>query len=142
MHPKNHRLNMKKLVYALLALSLVAFVGCKKDDDKQKEVTTANLVGTWELYKTYDKEEGWDTEYGSKYGYQWQVTFRADLTGTSVEIDDDGTFEQAFTYNVENGVIKLNYNGYTDRIHVKSLTQNELVTGSGENYAEYFKRVK
>jgi hypothetical protein len=131
---------MKKLIYALLTLTLVAFVGCKKDDAKQLDVTTDNLIGTWEIYKTYDKEDGWDTEYGAKYGYQWQITFRSNGTGTSVEIDEDGTDEQDFTYTVANGTIKLSYGGYTDQIKVKSLTKKELVTGSGDNYAEYFKR--
>ncbi len=133
---------MKKLIYALLTLTLVAFVGCKKDDAKQLDVTTDNLIGTWEIYKTYDKEDGWDTEYGAKYGYQWQITFRSNGTGTSVEIDEDGTYEEDFTYTVANGTIKLSFSGYTEQIKVKSLTQKELVTIDEDGHSQYFKRVK
>ena len=130
----------------MFALSLVAFVGCKKDEDKQKEVTVENLTGTWEIYKTYEDGE-WDTEWGVAYGYQRILKINANGTGTMETIDDEEyRNEISFTYNVASGYVTIT-NSYNDmeRVKVKSLTAKELVleySYGNETAAEYYKRIK
>ncbi|WP_304708087.1 lipocalin family protein [uncultured Rikenella sp.] len=135
---------MKKLVYAMLALSLVAFVGCKKDKDKQKEVTVENLVGTWEIYKTYDDGE-WDTEWGVAVGYQSILKINANGTGTMETIEEEYRNTTSFTYKMaSSGTITITTSyGDTRQVKVKSLTDKELVleySEYGATYAEYYKR--
>ncbi|MDE5945206.1 MAG: lipocalin family protein [Rikenella sp.] len=138
---------MKKLIYALLAFSLVTFVGCKKDDDKNEEkkaTTVSNLVGSWEQYKVYDDEDGWDTEYGAAYGLQVTWTFNTNGRGTFVVIDDGIRENYPFEYEVKSGYLYVNYDdGDTDRMKIKSLTQTELVLDWGaDDGVYYYKRTR
>ena len=146
--PKNQSF-MKKLVYAMLALSLVAFVGCKKDKDKQKEVTVDNLVGTWEVYKSYYADEDgseWDDEWGAAVQYQKLLTINANGTGVMEHIDDVNKYTISFTYKIEPGYVTITDSyGDTERWTVKSLTDKGLVleySNGNETEAKYYKRIK
>ena len=146
--PKNQSF-MKKLVYAMLALSLVAFVGCKKDKDKQKEVTVDNLVGTWEVYKSYYADEDgseWDDEWGAAAGYQSFLIIKANGTGVMEDIDEGYKSTTSFTYKIEPGYVTITDSyGDTERWTVKSLTDKGLVLESvygNETLAIYYERIK
>ncbi|MDE6499833.1 MAG: lipocalin family protein [Rikenella sp.] len=138
---------MKKLIYALLAFSLVTFVGCKKDD-KQVEVNAANVEGTWEYTGYFDGElNKWEPV---EKGYSLKMIFKAGGIGSLVETDDEGSYDESFTYKVENGRLKItDTDGYTESQQIKSLTKTELIliseeyTGDdGKKYqdTEHFKR--
>ncbi len=134
----------------MLALSLVAFVGCKKDKDKQKEVTVDNLVGTWEVYKSYYADEDgseWDDEWGAATGYQSFLIIKANGTGVMEDIDEGYKSTTSFTYKIEPGYVTITDSyGNTEKAKVKSLTAKELVLeysyGGNETEAEYYKRIK
>lgn len=129
----------------MLALSLVAFVGCKKDKDKQKEITVENLTGTWEIYKTYEDGE-WDNEWGSAHGYQRVLKINANGTGTVEIIEEEYRHESSFTYKLASGYVTITDSyGDTEQVKIKSLTDKELVleySYGGETAAEYYKRIK
>lgn len=129
----------------MLALSLVAFVGCKKDKDKQKEVTVDNLVGTWEVYKSYYADEDgseWDDEWGAAVQYQEFLTINANGTGTGKSIIEGDVHSTSFTYKIESGYVII---GNMAKAKVKSLTDKELVleySNGNETEAKYYKRIK
>lgn len=133
----------------MLALSLVAFVGCKKDKDKQKEVTVDNLVGTWEVYKSYYADEDgseWDDEWGAAVQYQEFLTINANGTGTGKSIIEGDVHSTPFTYKIESGYVTTTDSyGNTEKAKVKSLTAKELVleySNGSEPEAKYYKRIK
>ena len=129
-------------------------VSCSKKEDTVN-VSKGNLVGTWEVYKEIDKEDGEmdvDDEWGSNYGLIWAFEFRSDNTGVETWKDHyDGTWytdEYYFTYTLNGNTLRIKYYDedeyYYENYTIEKLTSNQLVlTWKDGGYSEtyYLKRI-
>lgn len=149
---------MKKVIYVLVAVATLAFVGCSKDDDATP--TPENIAGSWEVYKAYWEEEF--EEEGEKVSEKyWEhydageeiYTFEANgIFSLSMGSDWYGN-NHAGTYTINGKTLTLVYSPSADigtKIYtIKSLLANELVLiekDEGDDYKAYgeiyLKRIK
>lgn len=118
------RRTFKLMAVALVALTMVALTGCKKDENKDKDNTpesqfTGNLVGQW-LMKSCD---GYASAPSHFFFYADGQEFRADLY-----VEDEKTIELAiftqYTYDKDSHTIKC---GFLNDQTVTKLTDKEMV---------------
>ena len=143
---------MKRLFILLCGMAMLAGAGCSKSDDNSNPsngnggnggnedgdtptITVSQLIGTWEATKLYDGEFGiWFEEYGEQFGYVETLSFRADGTGLfRTEETGSNTWEEAFTYTVENNIITTRpTDGNENTLYrVEKLTDSEMVLAIG-----------
>lgn len=159
---------MKRLFTLFCGIAMLAGAGCSKSNDNSNPnnggnggnedgdtptITVSQLIGTWEATKLYDGEFGiWFEEYGEQFGYVETLSFRADGTGLlRTEETGANTWEEAFSYTVENNVITTRpTNGNENTVYrVEKLTDSEMVLAidyEGENGKPctdkiYYKRI-
>lgn len=131
---------MKKLFYFLFAAALcVGFVGCSDDDDKDKKGSKSNIVGTWENYKDYEEDYGYDYWEEGEY----VVRFKSDGTGFWLE---DGYADEYFEWELDGMTLYItySYDGETEVevIKIKTLEKDEMVFSyDGGEYLEYYRRI-
>lgn len=87
---------MKKLL--CIAVLVMAFLSCEKDDDnqvqvQQEEMAPAKVLGTWEMYRDENLESIIDQWTGTEWTYvdQWFQNTRED-SEIILEFKEDGTF--------------------------------------------------
>ena len=143
---------MKRILLFLCCAAALSWSGCTKDGD-DNTVDLTQLVGTWEVTKLYDGEFGiWFEEYGVQFGYVETLLFRDNGTGMfQTEETGANTWEEAFSYTVENNVITTKpANGNESSVYrVEKLTDSEMVLAidyEGENGKPctdkiYYKRI-
>ena len=159
---------MKRLFTLFCGIAMLAGAGCSKSNDNSNPnnggnggnedgdtptITVSQLIGTWEATKLYDGEFGiWFEEYGEQFGYVETLSFRTDGTGLlRTEETGANTWEEAFSYTVENNVITTRpTNGNENTVYrVEKLTDSEMVLAidyEGENGKPctdkiYYKRI-
>lgn len=94
---------MKKLLFLLAAVSLVALGSCKKDDDGD------SLAGTsWKVSGT----ETWD---GGSYTWSTTVSFTSASTGIIAYVDSDvvDNYTENFTYTYTPPTVTATIDGET-----------------------------
>ena len=159
---------MKRLFTLFCGIAMLAGAGCSKSNDNSNPnnggnggnedgdtptITVSQLIGTGEATKLYDGEFGiWFEEYGEQFGYVETLSFRTDGTGLlRTEETGANTWEEAFSYTVENNVITTRpTNGNENTVYrVEKLTDTEMVLAidyEGENGKPctdkiYYKRI-
>ena len=112
---------MRIKTLALLAILFMglSFVSCSSDDNDDdggnNTEIVESLVGTWKCYFSQ--------------GYQL-VTFKSNGKGTMKEVDEDGVYEETFSYSYNDSkkVLKINWDDDDpDEWTVTSLTSKNLV---------------
>lgn len=112
---------MRIKTLALLAILFMglSFVSCSSDDNDDdggnNTEIVESIVGTW--------------KWSDSQGYQL-ITFKSNGKGTMKEVDEDGVYEESFSYsyNASKKVLKINWED-DDPVEwtVTSLTSKKLV---------------
>lgn len=132
-----------KRIFTCFLLALVAMVsGCSKDED-DNTIDLSQLVGTWEMTRMYDGEDGtWDNEYGAEYGFVATMEFREDGTCVvSRQINGNSPIVMYATYVVEANTIVITSatSAQPEVWRIEKLTASELNVAfdyPGENYTD------
>ena len=132
---------MKRFFTFLCCAAVLTWVGCSKDEDNTIDLT--QLVGTWEMTRMYDGEDGtWDNEYGAEYGFVVTLEFREDGTCViSRQVSGSSPSVRYETYVVESNTIVITYSGSEQQEvwKIQKLTATELNLAfdyPGENYTD------
>ena len=141
---------MKRIVFSLLALTALVFVGCEIDDGGN----SSKFEGEWAFVADYDDEYGWDYYYGESDTY-------IKISGNSIAIyeaeDWDGysfgngyyecsrdNFEYIIstTFNVIGGKGYLDGIGEAGYLEISDGKLYRYYTEDEDDYCEMYERVK
>lgn len=126
---------MKKLILMLVAMLPMLFVACSKDETPKHEI-----VGVWELTKTY-VDNGWVNVEGD-LSKLYQLEFNNNYSGKFTYYSNLGTYIENFTWQVADDQLRLlldgdKYNAY----QIEQISDEELILYR-EEVVTYYKRVK
>lgn len=141
---------MKRILFSLLALTALVFVGCEIDDGGN----SSKFEGEWAFVADYDDEYGWDYYYGESDTY-------IKISGNSIAIyeaeDWDGysfgngyyecsrdNFEYIIstTFNVIGGKGYLDGIGEAGYLEISDGKLYRYYTEDEDDYCEMYERVK
>ncbi|MCD8030656.1 MAG: hypothetical protein LUF85_07520 [Bacteroides sp.] len=154
---------MTKKFFGIVFIAIVLCIGfasCSSDDDKEVDITTDNLLGTWRA--TY--EEGWWIEDGEKTNYtsdDWEdwddyimtVQLNEDGSGIYTEEAKDSDYKSTGEFDWEiQGKNKIRLSRYVYNFinpTIVKLSSDTMILEETEEYEEgdeyikvTFKRVK
>ena len=126
---------MKKLILMLVAMLPMLFVACSKDETPKHEI-----VGVWELTKTY-VDNRWVNVEGD-LSKLYQLEFNNNYSGKFTYYSNLGTSIENFTWQVADDQLRLlldgdKYNAY----QIEQISDEELILYR-EEVVSYYKRVK
>ncbi|MBR5850743.1 MAG: lipocalin family protein [Alistipes sp.] len=133
---------MKKYVYLLLATMLcISFVSCEKDGDdgKDADLESILLVGTWNLYKSWDDHRFYD-ETGYHSGFRFDANGKGFWYENGYDIMKGE--RQYFTWECANSVLTIYYDeGAVQRATIKQIDHEELILSYNKGFEkEYYHR--
>lgn len=139
---------MKKLFYFLFAAMLCGGLVCCSSDEANdsdgKKSTEELLVGTWQLYKTYEEDYGWDY-YDEDSEFLMIFKFEEDGGGTLFEKDGDVMEGAPMEWSLIGSFLQIcvifDYDVMEDVMKIKSINDKELVWDWGGEI-ECYRRVK
>lgn len=136
---------MKTLIKITLAVLLIAFAGCSKDENSSEPIVFSELSGVWEVtsysyegttsYRAINNNDAWDTSYyASAWLLDFDLTFNEDPNDYSVigthKLDYYFTNEHGNEYYYEADITKNEIGTY-----VRNSNHNiSFTTGSDVNH--------
>lgn len=141
---------MKRIVFGLLALTALVFVGCENDGGGN----SSKFEGEWAFVADYDDEYGWDYYYGESDTY-------IKISGNSIAIyeandwdgysfgngyyecsRDDFEYIISTTFNVSGGKGYLDGIGEAGYLEISDGKLYRYYTEDEDGYCEMYERVK
>jgi hypothetical protein len=122
------------VVAAVALMVLVSLTGCSKDKHNSVGPMTHPLVGTWDLQELSYRDD--DGVHFIPVDGDLYVTFKADKTGVSGDLDQVGTF----TWETAGSMLKITVEGDTSECKY-AISGRKLTLEWEENiYTEVFVR--
>ncbi len=131
---------MKRLINCLLLCTALLFIGCNDADESSVlggkeplDVTSKNLAGKWEAYKSFDSLSNlWISDYGKSGQYYYVLTMKESGTYDVSGRDSGISYSYSGVYTINDSVLTLyiSTSGEMELImeaNVESLTGSELV---------------
>lgn len=133
---------MKKLFLVLFASMLCAtLTGCldsNENDKKDKDGDESLIVGTWNFFKEWENDYGYEYYEDGEYG----LLFKANGTGYTIE---DGEIDWPFEWAINGSKLYIEYadDDEIETATITTLNKSELTLSyyNGE-YIEYYERIR